>query len=287
LAGLRERTPWWVKLPSKLLLSRLPISYRSWRTLGIFRHGAMLSPDYARAVFHKHFELARGYLPPSFRVLELGPGDSLATAILAAAEGAGEIILVDAGDFAERDVDAYRPLLSTLRVRLFLEPRDLEDLESLLRACRTRYLTGGLRDLRALESDSIHFTFSNAVLEHTPLMEFEETLHELYRVQAPGGVGSHQIDLRDHLGNSLHSLRFSRKVWESGAFRSSGFYTNRMRASEILDAFTRVGYEVVCADQAKWASLPLRRHVLHESFRGFDEEDLRTYGLTLVVRKAP
>ncbi len=61
MASLREATPWRIKVPGKLVLSPLPVSYRAWRSLGIFRHGAMLSPDYARAVSRKHFERERPF----------------------------------------------------------------------------------------------------------------------------------------------------------------------------------------------------------------------------------
>ena len=44
-----------------------------------------------------------------------------------------------------------------------------------------------------------------------------------------------RVDFRDHLAESLNSLRFPEPVWESGPFRNSGFYTNRLRA----DAFFR------------------------------------------------
>ena len=287
VAGLRERVPWWIKLTSKLVLSRLPISYGSWRALGIFRHGSMLSSEYARDVFQEHLDRARSHLPASFRVLELGPGDSLATAVLAAAEGAGETFLVDTGNFAERDVDAYQPLLETVQGLFTVDPADLRDVDALMRACRAHYLTDGLHSLRAMGDDSIHLAFSQAVLEHTLLDEFEETVRELHRVQAPGGIGSHQIDLRDHLGNSLHSLRFSQEIWESPAFRSSGFYTNRLRASQILDTFRRAGYEIVSSEAARWPALPLPRRALHPSFRGLADEDLLTFSLNLAVRKTP
>jgi len=285
VASLREATPWWIKVAGKLVLSRLPVPYRAWRSLGIFRHGAMLSPDYARAVFQKHFERARPFLPESFRVLELGPGDSLATAILAAAEGSAETYLVDAGPFADHRIDAYRPLFESEGQKLAAARLDFEDIRAMMTALRAHYLTGGLESLRRLPSDSIHVTFSHAVLEHTPKDEFAETVRELFRLQAPGGFGSHQIDLQDHLGRSLNSLRFSPAVWESAAFRNAGFYTNRLRASQVLDVFRGAGYEVVSAQTEKWHGPPLGRGSLHSSLRSLSEDDLLTFSLDLVVRK--
>jgi hypothetical protein len=46
-AGLSRHVPWWTKLGLKLVLARMPLSYNSWRSLGIFKLGAMLDADSA------------------------------------------------------------------------------------------------------------------------------------------------------------------------------------------------------------------------------------------------
>ncbi len=83
--------PWWVKIGAKVVLSRLPFSPRTWQRLGLFSPGGMEDADYARGVFESHFEAA-GPLPEGFTYLELGPGDSLATAVIARARGHREAI---------------------------------------------------------------------------------------------------------------------------------------------------------------------------------------------------
>ncbi|MGB1548645.1 MAG: methyltransferase, partial [Alphaproteobacteria bacterium] len=55
-AALKGAIPWWIKIAGKLVLSRLPVSFRAWRRLGLFLPGAMQSPAYAIAVFQRHFQ---------------------------------------------------------------------------------------------------------------------------------------------------------------------------------------------------------------------------------------
>ena len=93
---LSARIPWWAKLGTKVALSQLPVDYQRWRGLPVFRHGAMEDSDYALRVFRTHVERTIGFVEGR-TVLELGPGDSVATAVCAAAYGAARIYLVDAG----------------------------------------------------------------------------------------------------------------------------------------------------------------------------------------------
>src|SRR6185312_11554022 len=104
------RIPWWAKLSAKLVLSRLPVPYRVWQRLGLFRHGCMDTLRYAIDVFDYH--VGRAGLTASLSgktILELGPGDSVATAVIAAAHGACAI-LVDSGSFVRADVALYQAL---------------------------------------------------------------------------------------------------------------------------------------------------------------------------------
>ena len=96
--------PWWGKIGAKIVLSRLPFGYGLWQRLGLFRHGDMDTASYALSVFDTHVERAglRGALAGR-TIVELGPGDGLATAVIAASYGA-RAILVDTGDYANKDL---------------------------------------------------------------------------------------------------------------------------------------------------------------------------------------
>ena len=45
MLGLRRRRiaqlPWWLKIILKMILSRLPLPYRLWRRIGVFRLGCL------------------------------------------------------------------------------------------------------------------------------------------------------------------------------------------------------------------------------------------------------
>ena len=278
--------PWWGKIGAKLVLSRLPFGYAPWQRLGLFRHGQMDTSDYAIAVFNSHAD--RAGLAARLRdrvILELGPGDSLATAVIAATYGA-RAVLVDTGAYARFNPAPYHSLQRELESR-GLRPPDLSgctSLPAILERCAARYLTDGLASLREVESGSIDLLFSQAVLEHVRYKEFLATLHECRRVLRPGGISSHQVDLRDHLGGALNNLRFSEATWESEFFASSGFYTNRIRYSRMLELFERAGFSVECTDVQRWGALPTPRRVLSKEFAAIADEDLLVSAFDVLLR---
>lgn len=278
---------WWVVIAVKLLLAKMPISYHKWRSFGIFRHGEMLDLTYATNVFFKHYDRVRKSINGGFTTLELGPGDSLASAVLSHAVGASSSVLLDVGKFAQTsDISFYNRLRSELLEKGFnAGVAPYQSIVDMLSKTNSSYLSNGLKDLKSLQSNSLSFVFSNAVLEHIRKSEFEIYVRELYRCHAPGSIGSHRVDLRDHLTGSLHSLRFSEKVWEEAFGYNSGFYTNRLRVNEIIDVFAKCGFDIILCESETWDSLPLAREALHKSFRNLDLNVLLVKGFDLIVRK--
>ena len=283
---LKVGAPWYLKVPLKLGLSKLPVSYRRMSALGIRRFGEMTDPAYACEVFEKHAR--RAGLSEGATVLELGPGDSLATAVIAAAWGGERSILVDEGRFATDDLEFYRMLAGHLAGR-GLSPPALDGaagLDELLGRCGATYLTEGRASLEGLSSESVDFVFSNAVLEHVRARDFEPIMRELRRVLGSGGRVSHTIDLRDHLGDGLNHMRFSRARWESPLFVSSGFYTNRLTYPELLDCFERTGFVIDDVQLQRWPSMPTPRSKLKAPFRYYSEEALTVSGVDVLLSAA-
>ncbi len=246
--AFKKAVPWWMKIAGKLVLSRLALSPQTWRRVGLFLPGAMQTPAYAIAVFQRHFRQA-DTLDNGFRYLEFGPGNSIATAIVAWAHGAGGGYLVDTEPMAPCSMDTYRDLLLELAThepsRNVTPLTEYPDLESILLATHTTYLHEGFGSLSKIRSEDVDFLFSHAVLEHVPLKSFSEICSELYRILKPGGVASHVVDFQDHLGGSLHNLRFSKHLLEAPWFAGrSGFYTNRLRYSDMLRHFDKAGFKV-------------------------------------------
>src|SRR5262249_1360173 len=110
--ALKQHIPWRIKIAAKILLKRIPLNYAIWRRLRLFKHGAMESPEYAFDVFRTHFCMARlGDRGENIFVgLELGPGDSLFSALIARAFGSSKTYLVDVQAFARRDLVSYRKM---------------------------------------------------------------------------------------------------------------------------------------------------------------------------------
>lgn len=279
--------PWWFKLGSKIVLSRLPFDYQRWARLGLFRHGAMTDPGYAFRVFRHHYDRATFVNKGAgFTCLELGPGDSLLSAPIAKAFGAYACHLVDAGSFASSDFKAYRNLLTVLGDSQIdiSDLKNLSDWAQVLAACNASYWTEGLTSLRMIPDASVDFIWSQAVLEHIPKRQFLETMRELRRVLKQDGWCSHDVDLRDHFNGELNNLRFSERTWEGALFSNSGFYTNRIRYGEMLSAFQEAGFVVKELIPRKWESIPISRSQLDGLFARLPEDDLLTSGFDVVLQ---
>jgi SAM-dependent methyltransferase len=273
---MRELVPWWARIAAKLLLSRLPAGYSLWRRLNLFVHGAMDQADYALRVFRQHFAHSGTAVGQGFVGLELGPGDSLASAVIAAAYGATHTHLVDAGAFATTDLAVYREIARYLLTQ-GLKPPNLDrvsDMDGLLSACRASYGTRGLDSLRMIPSASVDFVWSHAVLEHIRRHEFLDFMRETRRILKDGGVCSHEIDLRDHLGGALNNMRIPSRWWEADWMARAGFYTNRLRSSEMIRTFESAGFSTAVVAMKRWQTMPTPRHALAGEFQGLDAGEL-------------
>lgn len=285
----KAMVPWPLKIASKIILFRLPIPYSVWSRLNLFKHGYMLDEAYAERVFLRHFaQLAPDRRVPGFTCLELGPGDSLLSAVVARKYGAARVYLVDVGSFARYDHDVYREAAARLLsgTTTDVDPSSWTSMADMLVDCRAEYLTSGVSSLATLPAQSIDFCWSQAVLEHVKRDEFAALLRELQRILRPGGVASHRIDLRDHLGGKLNNLRFTQRVWEGRLFADSGFYTNRLRYSEIVEMSRAAGFTPTVTHRDEWDALPIPRAKLAPEFCRFSDEDLRVQGFDLTLTLA-
>ncbi len=279
--------PWYGKIAAKLVLSRLGASHRIWRKLNLFAHGSMHKPVYAYGSFRKHFERSNFLLKEDgFVALELGPGDSLFSAVIANAHGASGCYLVDAGPFATEDITAYRDMVTYLRLKNLPAPvmDEVSDFAGVLKSCNAVYGTKGLCSLRKIPSESIDFIWSQAAFEHIRRHEFLDTMKELRRVLRSGGVSSHRIDLKDHLGGALNNMRFTTKLWESDWMVNSGFYTNRLRYSEMLELFRQAGFAVEVVYTSRWTDLPTKRTSMAKEFQSLSNEDLLVKEFDVLLR---
>ena len=203
----------------------------------------MQDASYVRGVFEKHCGFV-GRLPSHPVLLEIGPGDSVASALLASAIGASRTYLVDVRRFANSDVTLYRRMASSMADAGYEVPdiAHVENMLDVLSACRATYLTDGVKSLAYIPTGSVDFAWSNTVLQHVHRDQTRRLAAELRRVMKPAGVSSHTIDFRDMLGGALNHLRVPERFWESPWIKRSAVYTNRLRCSEMLDLFRQAGF---------------------------------------------
>jgi hypothetical protein len=131
----------------------------------------------------------------------------------------------------------------------------------------------------------VDLVFSHAVLGHVRRSLYGETVAEMFRITKPGGISSHQIDLRDHLGGALNHLRFSAQTWEADWMARSGFYTNRFRLDEHVAAFQQAGWVSDISGLETWPSLPTPRRLLASPFKEMAEANLLVSHVALRAHK--
>jgi SAM-dependent methyltransferase len=284
---IRQFVPWYARIAAKVVLSRLPAAYAFWHRHNLFSHGFMDQPVYARDVFRLHFERSSfARKGDKFVGLELGPGDSIMSAVIAAAYGARTCYLIDAGSYSATDARPYHALAESLR-RDGLPAPDLtgaETLEQILVRAHAQYGTQGMTSLRAVPTGSVDFVWSHAVLEHIRRREFGETMRELRRVLRGDGVCSHRVDLKDHLGGTLNNLRLRSRLWERDWMARSGFYTNRIRYSEMVEQFAAAGFSVEVINIGRWSDVPISRSNLATEFQHLSDDDLCIKDFDVLLR---
>jgi SAM-dependent methyltransferase len=276
--------PWWVKIGAKIVLSRAFPSYRARKALGLFLHGNLDQNvaqhlAFVKNVLAQHERIAGA---KAAALLELGPGNSLGTALFAAAEGVERIWLADVGDFASDDMAFYRRLAAMVDG---LPRADFSDRARMLQSLNATYLTGGTASLAEIPAGSLDLILSTAVLEHVGRAEFPLLVREMMRLLRPGGTAYHEVDLMDHLGGAQNNLRFSEKIWESPLMAKSGFYTNRLRCREILQIMRDAGFEAALTRVARWPSPPTPRGSLDEQFRALPDDELLIANFGMLLRK--
>lgn len=243
--------------------------------------------DYSIRVFSNHIKkINYTECISGSTVLELGPGDSVATSLIAKSYGARSI-LIDSSQFATEKMITYQSINNALP-SFGMNSVDISsccNLREMLDKCDSKYLTDGLNSLKQIPDNSVDIIFSQSVLQHIRRSEFTEIQRNLYRILKPGGHCSHVVDLRDCLGGGLNNLRFPGWLWEASLFSGSGFYTNRIRYKEMLDIITQVGFQVSESTVQKWESLPMDRSLLSKKFRSMSSEDLLTFGFHAVLKK--
>lgn len=278
---MRKAIPWWLKLAVKILISFFNVPYSIFRNLSLFKHGDMIDHSHAIRVLTNHLKLIdlkkedlKGKV-----ILEIGAGDSLSMGVICGALGAKKTILVDAGDYAIKDISVYNDLLKSIyEANLVSTIFKFQSIDDLLSDFNITYYTTGTESLKNISDNSVDLVFSHVCLEHVLKNEMNLLVKQLKRVSVKNSVQSHIIDFKDHLAYSLNNMRFSDKFWESNVLQSCSAYTNRLRLSDYLELFQGQGFRVDVVGKNEWAKLPILESSIHKSYQ---------YGLNdLLVKEA-
>ena len=268
---------WILKIILKIIFARLPISKKFWKKVGVFRNGGMNKEEYSKKIFFGHLEELRDIRTIDKPIImEIGPGDGLATAIYSSLYNSPKVYLIDNKRCADTDISAYKTIIRSLSWELFNkeELNKIKNINEFLKIFNTYYLTDGLQSLKKINTNSVDYLFSHSVMEHIRLHEIDEYILEMKRILKPNGLISHNINYKDHLQESLNNLRFPTKIWESEFFAKSGFYTNRIPAVEMHDKFSKAGFKLIKENFGKWEKLPLKRKFINKEFKNFSNDQL-------------
>lgn len=217
-------------------------------------------------------------------VLEFGSGRNLLVPLLLSAAGAGRVYAFDIDRLATTELvnDAIRQARELNLPWAGEDPWPLvSDLDADLRArYRIFYRAPGDAAATGLPDGSVDWTCSTATLEHIPLPAIESILTEGRRILKPGGKSSMIIDYHDHYSSTDKTItpynfyKYSETEWKR--YNSKMHYVNRLRHSDFLRLFERLGYEVkecrtITPSNAKELLSDIRPA---EDFSKYDFEDL-------------
>ena len=277
--------------------------------------GGTADARYCYTVWMRHLSvlMEHGADPPA-HVVEFGPGSTIGLGLAALLTGTERYFGVDIRPFNdwERCVevvdglvellerrqpipgdDAYPAVLPKLGDYAF--PHQLHD--SRLQSALSR--AGALcEELRGGGGDRVHYfapwtpshaacqppadvVISQATMEHVG--DIEGAYGVMFEILRPGGLSSHTIDHRSHHQATAWNGHWAYPDW---AWRLGGRsdLLNRHCAGDHIAAARRAGFEVVdCRRLLREDGLG-RRHFA-PAFQAMSEEDARTAGSLLVLRK--
>jgi SAM-dependent methyltransferase len=280
------------------------------------RSGANDSLFYAHRVYAETAALARrhGLVAPR-AALEIGPGVNLGSLFCFAASGVRALSAVDVAPLPVAPPLFYETLRDyLLATEGFCWWRPWADaattvasfpsLEAFPSAAalfgRIDHRSGVSSEALPFEDEAFDLVYSVAALEHVP--DPEETMTEMRRVLAPGGLAIHEIDLKHHgCEDPLRFLEFSDEEWRRRAtpygelsletILGGGFsgevFCNRLRSADWKRLFESAGLAVERVEPViVLDASAVRPERFADRFRALPIEELTVLTIRVVGRKA-
>ncbi len=277
--------------------------------------GGTCSARYCYTVWLRHLIKAQAAGVPTLHscVAELGPGDSLGVGLAALLSGATRYVALDAKPHAnpEQNLAIFEELITLFRRREAI-PDDVEfplvrprlenyrfpshilsedrlsatlsesRIDDIRAAILGRPSSGITLDYRApwtdpsiVESRSVDFLFSQAVLEHVD--DLERTYRAMHEWVRPDGFLSHSIDFTSH--NITRSWNghwtLSDPTWRI-VRGTRTYFINREPLSRHLALLSKYRFAIVHLDRQQVSVDPQFR--LARRFQGMDRHDVSTRG---------
>lgn len=260
--------------------------------------------EYAVSVFLHHYtQLSSSGFRRAEKILEVGPGRNLGTALLvwalshARSPGAVTVILWDAFPNMIVDVASLRDTAAGLLasqafqdVRATLPGDGIDRILGMVAREEVlpdiQYRVESLTQLMASgAAKDVDLVYSQAAIEH--IWNVAELWRAIILLTKPNGWHSHRIDLADHGRrdtNYIEMLEWSTVgYWLTMRFVPGGI--NRWRASQHLDFLGQCGMRVVHAGRETRSFLPIQRSTMDRQFRPLDDVDLKTTAIDVVAQK--
>ena len=258
---------------------------------------------YAWTVFSHHYsQLSEAGFVSAQRVLEIGPGRNIGTALLWWAHLSTkaprlEIVCWDVFPNADIEEPGYWSSLALAlseAVPEGVDPALLTSLRSQLLQVATgravpsiSYRVESIDKLEAVRARPVPFfdlVYSHAAIEH--VWAIEAFWDAQARLTAPGGWHSHRVDMADH---GKRETNYSELLeWSQTAYwlmlRFVPGATNRWRACHYLAKLEALGFVVLVKRRLLEPSLPIPLARISPEFRGLADEDLRAVALDVVAR---
>ena len=262
--------------------------------------GVGLTADYFRGCFEDYFQelgVAEADVPAYLhdkQVLEYGPGDMPAVALLMVACGARSVMCVDRFPLlrlSPQNIEVLKQLVVNLpaaqRARAeqcFVTPGEPDS--GFRPACIAYRVTrSGLSGL----TDWADLIVSRAVLEH--VNDLTATFADMRAALRPGAMAIHLVDLRSHglhQHNPLDFLRWPPLLWR-WMYGHKGV-PNRWRVDRYRAVLQTSGLETLALRPVavlEQALVAAARPSLARPFRHLNDQDLSWLNFWLVCRKPP
>ena len=260
-------------------------------------HDIIQLVEYSKAVFEKYCRyMAKKDMSTTLNnktIVELGPGDSMATAFFFLAYGAKRVVCFDRFKLLQ---NTAKNTLIAQQVLSILPEQQRQHLQTILsfddqkqvrwNPIRLQYLHNRNENI-TLENGSIDIIVSNAVLEH--VQNLDVLFSHMYRILKPEGIMVHAADLKSHDLHHTTELDFLTVPdwlwWLMTFYRGA---PNRKRWSHyknLLDVhgFERTFFKVTSTLPAE--SIRTLRLKYPEHAKQFSDEDLSCGGFLFAARK--